>query len=91
MAKKYYEYMQEIDSSELYKKLIEFGFFSEKLPPILDSSDFLNFCLNKANCLPEKPSRWIEYNSMRNTNVPRIINIPTPASYEKLCRALSDN
>lgn len=91
MAKKYYEYMQEIDSSELYKRLIEFGFFSEKLPPILDSSDFLNFCLNKANCLPGKPSRWIEYNSMRNTNVPRIINIPTPASYEKLCRTLSDN
>lgn len=92
MTRTYYDFMDEITSDELYDRLIEYGLFSEKLPPIFDMSDFLNYC--------KKPNRqffsrqwypYATYDSMRSINVPRTMGIPTPMAHERLCACLRDN
>ena len=47
MSKTYSEYMDEISEDELYSKLLTFGYFSEKLPPIFDSSSFREHCIKR--------------------------------------------
>lgn len=36
--------MDEIAPDELYDRLIQYGLFSEKLPPIFDCTAFLAYC-----------------------------------------------
>lgn len=38
--------MAEISSSELYDRLVEYGMFAEKLPPVLTGKSFLDYCKN---------------------------------------------
>ena len=84
--------MDEISSDELYEKLILYGLFSEKLPDVFDCTDFLNFCSQKnRKGFQGGKYNYVSYESMRNNNVPRIIGIPTPMSYQLLCRCISDN
>ena len=92
MIKKYSDFMDEISPNDLYDRLIKYGLFSEKLPPIFDCSDFLAYC--KKTERPVFPNQWYSYitfNSMRNINVPRPIGIPTPMAHERLCACLRDN
>lgn len=92
MPKTYADFMNEITADELYDRLIEYGLFSEKLPPIFDVSSFLDFCkLPERKVFTDKRYLYISYNSMRNINIPRPIGIPTPMAHEKLCACLSDN
>lgn len=42
--KTYYGFMSEIKADELYDKLVSYGMFSEKLPPIFAGDLFLNYC-----------------------------------------------
>lgn len=41
MKKKYYEFMNELSSDELYEGLLGYGLFNDKLPPVLTSKVFL--------------------------------------------------
>lgn len=71
--------MSEIRDDELYDSLISYGMFSEKLPPIFTGDLFLNYCKNIRK-QPFSAKQWrgyIHYESMRNTNIPRNIGIPT--------------
>ncbi|QWI60975.1 RNA-directed DNA polymerase [Bacillus mycoides] len=87
MGKKYYEYMSELSSKELYEGLLGHGLFSDKLPPFLTSKGFLNYCNthtpNFSNT--KKEQSYIFYENMRNINIPRSLGIPTPMSYHRLC------
>ena len=47
MSKKYADYMDEISADDLYKGLLSYGLFSEKLPPIFESCQFYEFCAKK--------------------------------------------
>lgn len=84
--------MREISSDEIYDRLVGHGLFSEKLPPAFSTESFLDYCKTK------KPMNfravwypYAVYESMRNVNTPRIIGIPNPMGYERLCRCIADN
>ena len=90
--KTYYDFMSEITSEELYDRIVEYGMFSEKLPPIFSSTSFLTYCKNKrTQAFSDVGYGYITYENIRNINVPRNIGIPTPMGHELLCKCLSDN
>ena len=82
--------MSEIKADELYDRLVSYGMFSEKLPPIFTGDLFLNYCKNirKQTFSTKEWRGYINYESMRNTNIPRNIGIPTPMGHELLCKTL---
>lgn len=87
--KTYYDFMSEIKPDELYDSLVSYGMFSEKLPSIFTGDLFLNYCKNI--CKQSFSDEWrgyINYESMRNINIPRNIGIPTPMGHELLCKTL---
>lgn len=92
MSKKYYEYMSEISSEELLKGLLEYGLFADKLPPIFSCESFYAYCKKrKFEGFSKNPTDYIRYNSTRNTNIPRLLYIPTPFSYMYQCKCIYDN
>lgn len=81
--------MLEIKADELYDKLVSYGMFSEKLPHIFTGDLFLNYCKNiRKQTFSDKWRGYINYESMRNINIPRNIGIPTPMGHELLCKTL---
>lgn len=92
MLYKYADYMDEISSDVLYEKMLLFGMFSEKLPPVFDNKPFTLLCKNNNPGFNSKSDYdYIRYNTVRNINIPRQIGIPVPMAYEKLCGILRDN
>ncbi len=90
--KSYIECMGDISSVELYDGLLGYGMFSEKLPPIFSSKQFLEHCKQKKSNFRSKiEDGFIFYESMRNTNIPRPLGIPTPMTYANLCLCLKEN
>ena len=57
MIKKYLDFMNEITADELYERLMVYGMFAEKIPPIWDTSHFFNFCKQPTyiSLKPQKP------------------------------------
>lgn len=89
--KTYYDFMAEITADELYDRLVEYGLFSEKLPPVLSAKSFLDYCKNKrSQAFSDIGYEYAVYENIRNINVPRNIGIPTPMGHELLCKCLSD-
>lgn len=92
MSKLYIDYMKEISKDDLYEGLLCHGLFADKLPPIFSNIDFYNACINGLKlAFTDEPNDYIRYNSTRNTNVPRLLGIPTPFTYLRLCNVLYDN
>jgi len=89
--KKYKDFMNEITADELYKSLLAYGMFSEKLPPFLTSKNFYDYCQQNVLQFTDKPSQYVYYENMRNVNIPRPLGVPTPMAYQKLCKCLMDN
>ena len=83
--------MNDISPDELYKRLLAYGLFTEKLPPILSSEAFYNYCITLNTPFTDGWRQYIYHESMRNINVPRPLGIPNPMAYQKLCRCLADN
>lgn len=91
MPKSYADLMNDISADELYERLLAYGLFADKLPPILSSVDFYHYCHNKDQSFSDNWKQYIYYESVRNINVPRPLGIPNPMAYQKLCCCLSDN
>lgn len=91
MSKTYSDYMDEIPKDELYSKLLTFGFFSEKLPPIFNSKSFAKHCIKRKEPYSLINYDYIRYDTIRNINTPRQIGIPVPFAYDNLCREIRDN
>lgn len=92
MEKKYSDFMDEITSDELHNRLIQYGLFSETLPPVFTAEPFLEYCKTREKSFNQK--KWhdyITYEYIRNNNIPRNIGIPTPMAHELLCKCLSEN
>lgn len=90
--KKYIDYLNEISADELFNRLVGFGLFCEKVPPFLQSEDFLTYVSNITLPFPQvKAKDYMRYSSMRNINVPRQMAIPEPFAYVNLCYSLKDN
>lgn len=45
MGKKYADFMDEISADDLYKGLLAFGLFSNKIPPVFSSTSFFDYCV----------------------------------------------
>ena len=67
--------MNDISADELYERLLAYGLFADKLPPILSSVDFYHYCQNKAPSFSDSWKQYIYYESVRNINVPRPLAI----------------
>lgn len=91
MEKSYLEHMESITSEALYRGLLGYGLFGEKLPPIFSSFDFYQWCIEHPNLLSNsKRTEYIYYESIRNVNIPRQLGLPEPFSYACLCKVLSE-
>lgn len=91
-ALNYFDYINQISKEDLYKGLLGYGMFSEKLPPIFTSETLYNIRKKiSISSFSKSPTDYIRYDSMRNTNVPRSLSIPTPFSYMRLCNCLMEN
>ena len=88
--KTYSEYMKEISGDELYRALLGYGLFAEKLPPVFSSEDFGVFCESTNPSFNGVKRQYVYYESMRNVNIPRQLGIPVPMAYQKLCRFVAD-
>ena len=81
------------DPDHVYRGLIGHGLFSEKLPPCFNSLRLKDFSYEDM-LTPEfnkhKDHACINFNSQRNTNVPRTMSIPHPESYIGLCTFLKE-
>jgi hypothetical protein len=91
--KTYHEILNELSSDDIFDGLLGYGLFNEKIPNFLTSETFLTFCKNlpKNLTLNSKPSGYVNYDTIRNINIPRVLSIPSPISYYHQCRVLSDN
>lgn len=87
----YLEFMNQIDSTMLYERLLGFGMFSEKIPPFLSSESFMEYCKKIDTNFVQKPMGYIHFEVIRNNGIPRHLGIPTPMAYENLCKVLRDN
>ena len=84
--------MSEIKADELYDRIVSYGMFSEKLPPIFTGDLFLNYRKNiREQTFSDEWRGYINYENMRNTNIPRNIGIPTPMGHELLCNTLKEH
>ena len=91
MQKSYSDFMDEITPDELYEGLLAYGLFSEKLPPIFTSEHFFEYCNTLQAPFADNDDEYITFRTMRNISIPRLIGIPTPMSYQKLCAIIRDN
>ena len=89
MDKRYTEFMDEISSDELYEGLLAYGFFAEKIPPVFTAVPFFDYSKNSSFS-----AGWDEYITlrvMRNISIPRLMGIPNPFKYQRLCAELRDD
>ncbi len=90
--KSYLEQMQEITAENLFDGFLGYGLFSEKIPPFLTSESFLEFSKKTKELIFEKNDKgYIQYENIRNINIPRQLSIPDPVAYRNICKCLSNN
>ena len=91
LDKHYTTFMDEISADELYEGLLAYGLFAEKLPPVFTAVPFFDYC--EARSDPFKPgwNEYITFRVMRNISIPRLMGIPNPFKYQRVCSALRDN
>lgn len=87
----YHDFMSEISPGELYEGLLGYGLFADKLPPMFTSEPFMQYCQTRSNSFADCKANWIRFSYTRNINKKRLFGIPTPFTYERLVRCLSDN
>lgn len=90
--KSYLQQMQSITAENLFDGFLGHGLFAEKIPPFLTSESFLNF-VNSSNpkIFENTDKGFIQYENIRNINIPRLLAIPEPVAYRNLCKCLSEN
>lgn len=91
MDKKYTDFMDAISSEELYEGLLAYGLFAEKLPPVFTAVPFFNYCKTNTDSFEGGWSEYISFRTMRNTGIPRLMGIPNPFKYQRVCCELRDN
>lgn len=91
MDKTYADFMDEISSDELYEGLLSYGLFAEKLPHMFTAVPFFNYCKAASDSFETGRNEYITFRIMRNINIPRLMGIPNPFKYQRLCAELRDN
>lgn len=76
----------------VYRKLLDHGMFSEKLTKIFSSEDYGRWVRkNGINIYKTKEFSSIRFHLTRNNNAPRILEIPHPIAYYRLCTSIKEN
>ena len=88
MIKKYSDFMDEISNDELYEGLLAYGFISEKIPPVFTTIPFYEYCQTISKPFETGWKEYIFFRTMRNIGTPRIMGIPNPFKYQKLCEEI---
>jgi len=84
--------MKNITKEVLFEKLLDYGLFPEKIEKIFSSELFGKWVRkNGVSIYQKKEFSNITFHSTRNNNAPRILNIPHPIAYHRLCKSLKDN
>ena len=83
--------MYAISPERFLEGMVAYGLFCEKLPPIFSSNDFYCYCENNELSQDNDWKKYIYYESMRNINSPRVMAIPNPFGYYRLCKYVSDH
>ena len=91
MEKKYTEFMDEISADELYEGLLAYGFFAEKLPPVFTAVPFFDYCKTVSSPFESGWDDYITFRVMRNISIPRVMGIPNPFKYQRLCEELKND
>lgn len=83
--------MDEISEDALYEGLLAYGLFADKLPPVFNAISFFHYCENLSDSFSKGWNKYITFRVIRNNGVPRIMGIPNPFKYQRLCFALKSN
>lgn len=82
----------DLSGQEVYEALLDYGLFSEKIPPCFQSVGLYSYLQNKQ--WPDPPQykfkshSYITYRMSRNVSIPRMLSIPHPQAYAQLCYVL---
>ncbi|MBP7212851.1 MAG: RNA-directed DNA polymerase [Anaerolineaceae bacterium] len=87
----YSDCLNNLNPDEVFEGLLGYGLFSQSIVPIFHSEEFLDYCLKTKPIFSKKTDDYIRYESMRNTNMVRILGIPTPFTYYNLCVHIREN
>ncbi len=76
----------------VFRKLLDYGMFSEKLSEIFTSESYGKW-IRKTGLKSHKTKDFstVTFHLTRNNNTPRIIEIPHPISYYRLCNEIKKN
>lgn len=81
-----------LKKEQVNRKLLEYGLFSEKLTTIFQSKNFGKWVKKaKPKLYSDRSFSTVSYRLTRNNNAPRIIDIPHPLSYFRLCEHIRLN
>lgn len=84
--------MKNLTNNQVFEKLLKYGLFPEKLSKIFSSEDFGTWALNNVITKYQNPPfSDIKFRLTRNNNAPRILNIPHPAPFYRLCLEIKNN
>ena len=73
----------------VFKKLLEYGMFPEKLTKIFNSKSFGKWIhKNGLTKYKERSFSTVSFHLTRNNNAPRILEIPHPIAYYRLCNEI---
>ncbi|GAA7082755.1 hypothetical protein ID0203_00790 [Helicobacter pylori] len=92
--KTYFECLNEISQNKLFKGLLGYGMFAERIPNFLTSKPFYKYCKNnKDKIFPKRKMgyQYITYEGIRDIGTPRYFAIPNPLAYYNQCKILRDN
>lgn len=90
--KSYSQFYEEIEEDKLFKGLLAFGLFADKIPNFLSSEKFFQYIKTKSFPYNDKkPTDYIRYSNMRNLNIPRPLSIPDPFSYANQIEIIRQN
>lgn len=91
MPQSYCDFMDDLTADALYEGLLAYGFFAEKLPPLFTAVPFYEYCKTRTTPFAFSRDEYVSFRTMRNISIPRLMGIPTPMSYQRLCATLRDN
>ncbi len=81
-----------LNENEVYEKLLDYGMFPEKLASIFTSEKFGKWARKHGITLYQKKAfSNVTFHLTRNNNAPRILNIPHPIPYFRLCKQIKEN
>jgi hypothetical protein len=75
----------------VYKKLVCYGLFPEKLKGMFSAKEFGEWIIKHKINVSSDYYNLVIYKATRNDNAPRVFGIPNPAAYVNICREIRDN